>query len=129
ATWSEWLDGVFSFDRIDDEQGVWELEDPELTIQVRLPAGEAAAVMPEEPSLLDTGGWEPPSDPLLSEKPLTPPAVAVMEPRGWLPLDRMEISVSDLMLLKNCPRKYYYARVAGLSFPLTEEGDPKSPAN
>ncbi|WP_302104492.1 UvrD-helicase domain-containing protein [Polycladomyces zharkentensis] len=112
-SWSQWLDGVLGWDNVDEETGKWTFPDGETWIRVRqVEAGEVAAlpsVHAELDSVLLTSRtWfarenEEDGEPDDS-------AWALMEPRGVTEHDGLGISVTDLMTLFNCPRKYLYKR-------------------
>jgi ATP-dependent helicase/nuclease subunit A len=112
-SWSQWLDGVLGWENIDEETGKWTFPDGETWIRVRrVEAGEAAA-LPTAHAELDSvlltsrtwferesGGHGYSDD----------SAWALMESRGLTERDGLGISVTDLMTLFNCPRKYLYKR-------------------
>lgn len=100
-TWAKWLDGVLGYDRIDWKRGRWSFPDDE---------GAALAVhkIPEE----ERGDCEQKIKPGAAFPPL-PAATALhrWQPRGWTDADRLEVSVTDLTVLANCPRRYFFAQV------------------
>jgi ATP-dependent helicase/nuclease subunit A len=111
-SWSQWLDGVLGWENIEEETGKWTFPDGETWIRVRRmgAAGDEAA-LPSAHAELDSvlltsrtwfereSGDEPDDS-----------AWALMEPRGLTESDGLGISVTDLMTLFNCPRKYLYKR-------------------
>ncbi|MFC4076877.1 UvrD-helicase domain-containing protein [Salinithrix halophila] len=115
-TWSKWLDALLGYDRIDWEKGTWGFPNEGPCIQVE--AFSEAEVTEEDvvPSLLDQGWLEKPVD----EGGSSLPSLTIAAPRGWTEADNQEVSVTDLTLLSNCPRKFYYTYHLGLS-PLEEE--------
>ncbi|SDW67289.1 ATP-dependent helicase/nuclease subunit A [Marininema mesophilum] len=119
-TWSKWLDGVLGFDRLDREAGWWRFpkeDGPPLRLLFSMDE-EDGRLEREEPALLDEwlsheGSVSQLEDDHLPEHVL---------PRGWTNADSQMISVTDLTMLANCPRKFYYAKLLGL--PEIGEGDP-----
>lgn len=113
ATWSEWLDALFGFCNMPEENGVWALDDKGLAMHVWFWKEEESMSPSVETSLLDHSEFP---ESTVSDPESEDMSVATA-PRGWTPEDRKPISVSDFMLLVHCPRKYFYARILGLFFP------------
>ncbi|PTX64426.1 ATP-dependent helicase/nuclease subunit A [Melghirimyces profundicolus] len=122
-TWSKWLDGVFGFDRIDWERENWDLGEKEVVLRVHPREEEEGDPKPPEAASPLASGWFEQPEAVSPEESPAREAATAMEPRGWQPVDRPEISVTDIMTLVNCPRKYFYSRILGISFPAgwTEE--------
>ena len=123
GSWSKWLDAVLNYDRIDWEAGRWFLSDGEgeLTIGVWSGDEEKMTVGQVRASALDrfleeADGGEPdePDDDDWRR----------MRPRGLTERDRVRVSVTQMMMLINCPRKYFYRYVIGM--PSLEETEDRT---
>ncbi|MFD1408970.1 UvrD-helicase domain-containing protein [Kroppenstedtia eburnea] len=122
-TWSKWLDGVLGFHRIDWERGIWNFADGNSGVAVRKCGDsdfkERSKLSPLSDGLPESSLPSPPESSPFLEK--------MLAPRGFTDRDRLEVSVTDLVTLTGCPRRYYFERVAGM--PAMEEGEPFSPAS
>ncbi|PTM59688.1 UvrD-helicase domain-containing protein [Desmospora activa] len=103
-TWAKWLDGILGYDRIDWERGRWTFpgEEDGPTLTVRTFTGEA-----------ESEGDVKKKSARMSNSLSTPIDTAWRwwEPRGWTAVDRLEVSVTDLTVLANCPRRYFFAEI------------------
>lgn len=119
GSWSKWLDAVLDYGRIDWEAGRWALSDGEGDLPIAVWGGEGEA--PEENATrsaldrfleeMENGQTEVPDDEDWKG----------MRPRGLTERDRVRVSVTRLMVLINCPRKYFYQYVIGMPSPEEED--------
>ncbi|MGF7086258.1 ATP-dependent helicase/nuclease subunit A [Kroppenstedtia sanguinis] len=116
-TWSKWLDGVLGFHRIDWERGIWNLADENAEVAVRLCGDSQFKERDKSSPLLED---------LTEDSPSQSPSFVeqMLLPRGFTDRDRLEVSVTDLVTLIGCPRRYYFEQVAGM--PAMEEREPFS---
>ncbi|MDR6225229.1 UvrD-helicase domain-containing protein [Desmospora profundinema] len=103
-TWSKWLDGILGYHRIEWEKGNWTFPDDE--------EGLFLAVH----SFADKEERDPWGKEAEDKRPIFPPipdpiAPGRWEPRGWTDADRLEVSVTQLNRLANCPRRHFFAEV------------------
>ncbi len=123
GSWSRWLDAVLDYDRIDWDAGRWSLPDGEGDLAIRVWSGEEEKAPGEkmQKSALDR---------FLEEMERGKQELPVdedwkgMHPRGLTERDRVRVSVTQMMVLMNCPRKYYYQYVIGMASP--EEAEERS---
>ncbi|SFS67175.1 UvrD-helicase domain-containing protein [Marininema halotolerans] len=109
-TWSKWLDGVLGYNTMDQQEGWWTFptwEGP----PIRLLTPQSGKL--EE--LFDTGAGRV-ADVVINEQEggEETEIPSQMVRRGWRTVDSQVISVTDLTVLANCPRKFYYAKLLGL---------------
>lgn len=105
--WSKWLDGVLDYQRIIEDDGSWTFKGGGPVISVKSCHGGQQEERTESKTRLD-GKWLEEAETVQTEW------FDLAEPRGWRLEDRMEVSVTDLVQLSNCPRNYYYSRVLGM---------------
>lgn len=123
-TWSKWMDGVLGFSRIDWERGIWNFADgnSEVAVQRCRDSDLDGRIKPSTlPGGLPGGQTPPPT------KGTSFIGEEMLIPRGFTDRDRLEVSVTDLVTLTNCPRQYYFEHVVGM--PSMEDGDPVFPEN
>ncbi|SEM72773.1 UvrD-helicase domain-containing protein [Lihuaxuella thermophila] len=115
--WSQWLDGILDYRKIDWEERRWSFSEHCLPIRVHADLAEDE---------IPTDSMETPLDRYLAGELATERGeggkepLEFLKPRGYTEHDLLEISVTDWKKLVNCPRKYFYQHVLGLP-QLTEE--------
>ncbi len=120
GSWSKWLDAVLGYDRIDWETGCWSLPDGEgdLPIAVWTGEGERGSGDPVRETALDRFlGEESEAEEGEAEEGLADADWMRMQPRGLTERDSVRVSVTQVMMWMNCPRRYYYRYVIGIPSP------------
>jgi ATP-dependent helicase/nuclease subunit A len=101
-TWSKWLDAILGYDRINWEKGMWTFPDEEGLSLAVYTYGEPKQTIPSDRKVF------------LPRSSLSEPPACRWEPRGWTDADRLEVSVTELTVLANCPRRYFFAQVLAM---------------
>lgn len=109
ASWNDWLNEVLDPSRIDWEAGRWSIPEEGLDLHVLRYNPIHSPAYKEEECLLDQ--W---LEGKLRPKESIAVETRLQRPRGFTEKDRIPVSVTELMLLTNCARKYFYQRIAGL---------------
>ncbi|MCS1350239.1 exodeoxyribonuclease V subunit beta [Mechercharimyces sp. CAU 1602] len=120
-SWSHWLDAIIGYNHIDETRGRWPFREG-IQLKVITPLRiEDGGQSSEEKSYLDAYLQEA-SD---REPPLEAEHFSWLEPYGLTEADALQISVTELMKLQECPRAYYLRYV--LRLPSLEQDQFSAP--
>lgn len=124
GSWSKWLDAVLGYDRIDRESGRWSLSDGEGDLSISVWSGDEEKDFEDhwQETALDRflTEWTAGREAREREEPVDEDLTR-MQPRGLTERDKVRVSVTQMMTLMNCPRKYFYQYIIGITSPEATE--------